>query len=37
MAVNIQENGFGNMGLDSGTGVGFTETHQQEKNYGEYL
>ncbi len=38
-AVNIQEMVFGNMGLDSGTGVGFTRNPStgEKENYGEYL
>jgi len=38
-AVNIQEMVFGNMGYDSGTGVGFTRNPStgKKENYGEYL
>jgi len=38
-AVNIQEMVFGNMGYDSGTGVGFTRNPStgEKENYGEYL
>ncbi|MGB6607060.1 MAG: pyruvate, phosphate dikinase [Atribacterota bacterium] len=38
-AVNIQEMVFGNMGEDSGTGVGFTRNPSTgvKENYGEYL
>jgi pyruvate,orthophosphate dikinase len=38
-AVNIQEMVFGNMGNDSGTGVGFTRNPSTglKENYGEYL
>ena len=38
-AVNIQEMVFGNMGNDSGTGVGFTRNPStgEKENYGEYL
>jgi len=38
-AVNVQEMVFGNMGYDSGTGVGFTRNPStgEKENYGEYL
>jgi len=38
-AVNVQEMVFGNMGEDSGTGVGFTRNPSTgvKENYGEYL
>jgi len=38
-AVNVQEMVFGNMGEDSGTGVGFTRNPStgEKENYGEYL
>ena len=38
-AVNIQEMVFGNMGEDSGTGVGFTRNPStgEKEDYGEYL
>ena len=38
-AVNVQEMVFGNMGYDSGTGVGFTRNPSTgvKENYGEYL
>ncbi|MEE8564038.1 MAG: pyruvate, phosphate dikinase [Atribacterota bacterium] len=38
-AVNVQEMVFGNMGEDSGTGVGFTRNPStgKKENYGEYL
>ena len=38
-AVNVQEMVFGNMGDDSGTGVGFTRNPSTgvKENYGEYL
>ena len=38
-AVNVQEMVFGNMGDDSGTGVGFTRNPStgEKENYGEYL
>jgi len=38
-AVNVQEMVFGNMGTDSGTGVGFTRNPStgEKENYGEYL
>jgi len=38
-AVNVQEMVFGNMGEDSGTGVGFTRNPStgEEEYYGEYL
>jgi len=38
-AVNVQEMVFGNMGNDSGTGVGFTRNPStgEKENYGEYL
>ncbi|MEA1940487.1 MAG: pyruvate, phosphate dikinase [Candidatus Caldatribacteriota bacterium] len=38
-AVNVQEMVFGNMGKDSGTGVGFTRNPStgEKENYGEYL
>jgi len=38
-AVNVQEMVFGNMGEDSGTGVGFTRNPStgEKEDYGEYL
>ena len=38
-AVNVQEMVFGNMGDDSGTGVGFTRNPStgEQENFGEYL
>ncbi len=38
-AVNVQEMVFGNMGEDSGTGVGFTRNPStgEKEHYGEYL
>ena len=38
-AVNVQEMVFGNMGNDSGTGVGFTRNPStgEKENFGEYL